>query len=397
MSHQTAPGPLDGVRILDFSVMISGPLAAMMLADQGAEVIKVESPGVGDLMRLVGSQKNGMTGIFANNNRGKRSIVLDLKKAAAIDVAKRLSAEADVVIQNFRPGAMDRLGLGFDDLIAINRDLVYVSISGFGHDGPQANRRAYDHIIQAASGLANVQSDTASGDPAFFRTLLCDKTTSYTAAQATTAALFARATGKAAGQHIQVAMIDTAVAFLWPDSAADATLLDDDVDRKPTVGAGYAVTRLADGFAATGALTDSEFAGLCYTYGRPDLIDDERFASTPARMRNGRELGRLFRELAKNLTVTEFEDGIAEHDVAGARVVNLDELPDEPQVIHNEVFIERNHPVAGRVREPRPAARLSATPQRVSSPAPRLGEHSNEIIAELGLDPIQLRADGIIA
>ena len=397
MSDDAAPGPLDGVKILDFSVMISGPLAAMMLADQGADVIKVESPGVGDMMRLIGSQKNGMTGIFTNNNRGKRSIVLDLKQTAAIDVAKRLAAESDVVIQNFRPGAMDRLGLGYDDLRAINPDLVYVSISGFGQDGPQANRRAYDHIIQAASGLASVQADPVSGDPSFFRTLLCDKTTSYTVAQAVTAALFARATGKAAGQHIEVSMIDTAVAFLWPDSAADATLLDDDVDRRPTVGASYAVTRLADGFAATGALTDSEFAGLCHTYGRPDLIDDERFASAPARMRNGRELGRLFRELATHLTVEQFEAGVAEHDVAGARVVELAELADEPQVVHNEVFVERDHPVAGRVREPRPAARMSATPQRVSAPAPRLGEHSDEIVTELGLDPIQLRDAGVIA
>lgn len=397
MSDDAAPGPLDGVKILDFSVMISGPLAAMMLADQGADVIKVESPGVGDMMRLIGSQKNGMTGIFTNNNRGKRSIVLDLKQTAAIDVAKRLAAESDVVIQNFRPGAMDRLGLGYDDLRAINPDLVYVSISGFGQDGPQANRRAYDHIIQAASGLASVQADPVSGDPSFFRTLLCDKTTSYTVAQAVTAALFARATGKAAGQHVEVSMIDTAVAFLWPDSAADATLLDDDVDRRPTVGASYAVTRLADGFAATGALTDSEFAGLCHTYGRPDLIDDERFANAPARMRNGRELGRLFRELATHLTVEQFEAGVAEHDVAGARVVDLAELADEPQVVHNEVFVERDHPVAGRVREPRPAARLSATPQRVSAPAPRLGEHSDEIVTELGLDPIQLRNAGVIA
>ena len=397
MSDDTAPGPLDGVKVLDFSVMISGPLAAMMLADQGADVIKVESPGVGDMMRLIGSQKNGMTGIFTNNNRGKRSIVLDLKHTAAIDVAKQLAAESDVVIQNFRPGAMDRLGLGADDLLTINPDLVYVSISGYGQDGPQANRRAYDHLIQSASGLASVQANKSSGDPELFRTLLCDKTTSYTVAQAITASLFARATGKAAGQHIEVAMLDTAISFIWPDSASDATLLDDDVDRRPTVGENYALTRLADGFAATTALTDSEFAALCAAYGRPDLVDDERFVDAPSRMKNGRDLGRIMREIAAELTVAEFEGRIDEHDVAGSRVVTLAELPSEPQVVNNEVFIERDHPVAGRVREPRPAARLSATPQRVSRPAPTLGEHSDEIVAELGLDAAQLRRDGVIS
>ena len=145
-------GPLDGVKVVDFSVMISGPLAAMMLADQGAEVVKVETPGFGDIMRLLGTSKNGMTGIFANNNRGKRSLVVDLKADGGRDVIHQLVEDADVVIQNFRPGAMARLGLGYDDLAAINPDLVYTSISGYGSSGPYSGRRVYDNVIQAASG-----------------------------------------------------------------------------------------------------------------------------------------------------------------------------------------------------------------------------------------------------
>ena len=170
--HDAPMGPLDGVKVVDLSVMISGPLTGMMLADQGADVVKVESPGLGDMMRFLGSQKGGITGIFANNNRGKRSLVVDLKQPAGLEVLQKLVADADVLIQNFRPGAMERLGLGYDDLSAINPDLIYVSISGYGPDGPNSHRRVYDNVIQAASGLASVQTDPATGAPSLFRTLL---------------------------------------------------------------------------------------------------------------------------------------------------------------------------------------------------------------------------------
>ena len=277
-------GPLNGVKVVDLSVMISGPLAAMMLADQGAEVVKVESPGLGDLMRFLGTSKGGMTGIFANNNRGKRSLVVDLKQPAGLDLVRRLVADADVLIQNFRPGAMDRLGLGYDDVAAINPRLIYVSISGYGPDGPSSHRRVYDNVIQAASGLASVQCDPVTGTPSLFRTLLCDKVTSYTAAQAVTAALYARATGAAGGQHIVLAMLDAAIAFMWPDSAMDAALLDDDVNRSPTIGSNYSVTPLADGFVSAGAVSEAEFRGLVAAFGHPEIADDPRF-STPARSR----------------------------------------------------------------------------------------------------------------
>ena len=171
MRRMTTEGPLAGIKVVDMSVMISGPLAAMILADQGADVIKVESPGLGDLMRYLGTAKGGMTGIFANNNRGKRGLVVDLKNPEGLDVMRRLIADADVFIQNFRPGAFDRLGLGWEDLSAINPDLVYVSVSGYGPDGPNSHRRVYDNVIQAASGLASVQTDPATGTPALFRTL----------------------------------------------------------------------------------------------------------------------------------------------------------------------------------------------------------------------------------
>ena len=390
-------GALDGVKVVDLSVMISGPLAGMMLADHGADVIKVESPGLGDIMRFLGTNKGGITGIFAGNNRGKRSLVVNLKHPDGLDVLRRLIADADVLIQNFRPGAMERLGLGYDDVVAMNPDIVYTSISGYGPDGPLSHRRVYDNVIQAASGLASVQTDPATGVPSLYRTLLCDKTTAYTAVQAIIAALYARATGAARGQHIVLAMLDAAIAFMWPDAAMDAILLDDDVTRAPTIGANYAATKLADGYITAGAVSDAEFRGICAAYGRPEIADDPRFATALSRTANATAMVALFRELATETKVDEFLARAEEHDVPASRIQTLDDLPTDPQVVHNEVFVERVHPVAGRIREPRPAARMSATPQQVGGHAPRYGEHTDEIVRGLGLDPAALRESGAIA
>lgn len=389
-------GPLAGIKVVDMSVMIAGPLAAMMLADQGADVVKVESPGMGDMMRHLGSSKNGMTGIYVNNNRGKRSLVIDVKQEAGLAAMRRLIADADILIQNFRPGAMDRMGLGWEAIHELNPQLIYTSISGYGSDGPSSGRRAYDNVIQAASGLASVQAHPATGTPELFRTLVCDKATAYTATQAITAALFARATGTAIGQHIELAMLDTAIAFMWPDSAMDAVLLDDDATRAPTIASVYNTVALADGYAATSVVTESEFRGQCNTFGLPDLADDPRFADANLRRTNRRELNAELKEAAAATTVAQFAERSAQFDLPGATVRTLDELPTDPQVANNGIFIEREHPVAGQVREPRAAARFSETPQRVSDHAPTFGQHSDEIASELGLDAAELRAAGVI-
>ena len=389
-------GPLAGIKVVDMSVMIAGPLAAMMLADQGADVVKVESPGMGDMMRHLGSSKNGMTGIYVNNNRGKRSLVIDVKQEAGLDAMRRLIADADILIQNFRPGAMDRMGLGWEAIHELNPQLIYTSISGYGSDGPSSGRRAYDNVIQAASGLASVQAHPATGTPELFRTLVCDKATAYTATQAITAALFARATGTAIGQHIELAMLDTAIAFMWPDSAMDAVLLDDDATRAPTIASVYNTVALADGYAATSVVTESEFRGQCNTFGLPDLADDPRFADANLRRTNRRELNAELKEAAAATTVAQFAERSAQFDLPGATVRTLDELPTDPQVANNGIFIEREHPVAGQVREPRAAARFSETPQRMSDHAPTFGQHSDEIASELGLDAAELRAAGVI-
>lgn len=396
MTKTANTGPLQGIKVLDLSVMISGPLAAMMLADQGADVIKVESPGIGDFMRYLGSAKGGMTGIFVNNNRGKRSLVVDLKSEQGVAVLKKLAETADVVIQNFRPGAVERLGIGYEDLKAVNPHLIYVSISGYGPDGPDSGHRVYDNVIQAASGLASVQTDPRNGEPSLFRTLLCDKVTSLTAAQAISSALYARAAGNAEGQHIVLAMLDAAVSFMWPDSGMDAVLLDDDANRTPTIGQNYGITRLKDGFAAIAVVSDSEFRGLCHAYGRPELADDDRFATMAGRTLNASELVPLMTELSAQQSAEDFVKRAQSFDVPAASVVTLADLPQQPQIMNNEVFLEREHPVAGRIREPRPAARFSSTPAQAGAMAPTPGQHSDEVVAEVGLDAAALRAAGVI-
>ena len=395
MSIDHSQGPLTGIRVVDMSVMISGPLAGMTLADQGAEVIKVESPGLGDMMRYLGSQKNGITGIYALHNRGKKSLVVDLKKPEGTEVLRSLVATADVLIQNFRPGAVERLGFGYEDVRAINPDIVYVSIAGFGADGPSSNRRVYDNVIQAASGLASVQTDAATGKPAIFKHLICDKVTAYTVAQAITAALFARERG-AGGQHITISMLDAAIAFTWPDCAMDVALLDEDALRTATISSVYSAMEFKDGYATSSVVTQSEFEGYCAALGVPDVPQDERFKDREARAINAAALTEIVQHQLATISVHEFLEGALIHDVPASGLNTLATVVDDPQVIHNETFFIREHPQAGSMREVRNAPRFKGTPTKMQPPAPAMGAHSDEIVSSLGLDASSLRAAGII-
>jgi len=388
--------PLTGIKVVDMSTMISGPLTAMMLADYGADVIKIESPGQGDLMRYLGTQKNGLTGLFHLNNRGKRSIGLNVKSKEGLEILTKLISEADVFVQNYRPGALERLGLGYEDVKKFNPGIIYVSISGYGPDGPNSHRRVYDNVIQAASGVASVQADPGTGKPQMLRNLACDKVTSYTAMQSICAALFARERGTAQGQHIVVAMLDAAVSFLWPDAGMDATVLDDDATRMPTLGANYNVTVLEDGYCASAAVSDVEFKGLWAALGRPDLADDPRFSTAVARSQNAPELVKTMKELSSNTKLADFLRVAEEHDLPASAVNSIADLPNDAQIKNNKIFVERTHPVMGKVREVRPAARFSDTELRVSAPAPMRGEHSDDIVREIGLDPAALREAGAI-
>jgi crotonobetainyl-CoA:carnitine CoA-transferase CaiB-like acyl-CoA transferase len=318
-----------------------------------------------------------------------------LKKPEGTEVLRSLVATADVLIQNFRPGAVERLGFGYEAVRSINPDIVYVSIAGFGADGPSSNRRVYDNVIQAASGLASVQTDAATGKPAIFKHLICDKVTAYTVAQAITAALFARERG-AGGQHITISMLDAAIAFTWPDCAMDVALLDEDALRTATISSVYSAMEFKDGYATSSVVTQSEFEGYCAALGVPDVPQDERFKDREARAINAAALTKIVQRQLATISVHEFLEGALIHDVPASGLNTLVTVVDDPQVIHNETFFIREHPQAGTMREVRNAPRFKGTPTKMQPPAPAMGAHSNEIVSSLGLDAAALRAAGII-
>src|SRR5271154_5510510 len=274
-TNEYLPGALDGVRILDLTTMVAGPVAAMMLADQGADVIKVESPD-GDLMRHLSRGRNGMNASFLACNRNKRSLAVDLKSDDGLQIVKRLIATAQVFVHNFRPGIADRMGLGEEVVRAIRRDIVYVSITGYGAKGPYANQRAYDPIIQAMSGLADVQRDRETGRPRMVRTIIADYTTALTAAQAITAALFARERS-GVGQHVQLSMLDSMISYMWPEAMPSLTFVGAETDPSDGEMGPDLVFATQDRYITAAALSDDEWAGICKALNRQELIDDPRF------------------------------------------------------------------------------------------------------------------------
>jgi crotonobetainyl-CoA:carnitine CoA-transferase CaiB-like acyl-CoA transferase len=393
------PGPLDGFRIIDVTQMISGPMATMMLADQGADVIKIEPAGTGDLTRALAGRRRGMSPTFAVANRNKRSVAINLKDARGVDLLKRLVARADLFVQNFRPGTVERMGIGEDALRAVRPDLVYVSISGFGERGPYVHKRTYDPVIQALSGLASIQGDPESGRPRMLRVIVPDKVTALTAAQAMTAALLAReCTGK--GQHVRLAMLDAVIAFHWPESMAAYTFMGPEkaVTRPPNTK--DLVFETTDGYITCGAVSDSEWEGLCRALERPQWLADERFKTPAGRVKFADARLELAAEVLKTKTSAEWLARLDAEQVPCAPILTRDELLKDPQVAANQMIVESTHPVAGPMRQPRPAARFEVTPASLRSPAPVLGAHTDVVLAETGVDSGEisaLRAAGVVA
>jgi crotonobetainyl-CoA:carnitine CoA-transferase CaiB-like acyl-CoA transferase len=392
-------GPLEGVRVVDLTAVISGPICTQLLADQGADVIKVEPPGFGDLMRIAGTSRGGMSAVFVNVNRSKRSVVLNLRDPRGIELVKRLVRDADVFAQNFRPGAVERMGLGYDALREVRPDLIYLSITGFGTDGPYARKRVYDPLIQGISGMASVQRRPDSGEPDLVRNIVCDKVTGLTAAQAITAALFARERGRG-GQHLRLAMLDAAVAFLWPDGMINETFLGEDVQVAPTLSDFYRVTPTADGFMTWFTLSDAEFQAMCRALDRPEWAEDPRFATLAARIENLIEAVDLLEEVFATWKTADLLAALEAEDVPCAPINAVGSVAQDPQVLHNALLCELDHPHAGRLRQPPPAVQFEATAAAISHPAPLLGEHSDEILREAGVSDTELaelREAGVVA
>ncbi len=377
-------GALDGVRIVDLTSMISGPVATMVLADQGADVIKVE-PASGDLVRYLGLGKDGLTGTFLSSNRNKRSIVINLKSEEGKKVLFDLVRTADIFVQNFRPGTAERMGIGEDDLRKVKPDLIYVSISGFGEHGPYARKRVYDPIIQALSGLAAIQADRESGRPRMIRTIIPDKLTAMTAAQAMTSALFSRErTGE--GQHVKLSMLDAMVAFLWPEGLVQLTFPGGEDHGSRAQLAQDLVFETADGYITVGAVSDAEWHGLCEALEQPQWLEDERFDTPHKRVVNVAERLELTQEIIATETSEAWLALLDEHDVPCAPILDRKALLDHAQIKANEIIAEYEHPQAGVIRQPRPAAIFSKTESAIREQAPLLGQHTREVLAELGVE-----------
>ena len=296
------PGPLAGYRVIDVTQMLSGPMSTMILGDQGADVIKVEPPDAGDLTRAFST--TGISPTFSMINRNKRSVALDLKCERGVGLLKQLVAESDVFVQNFRPGAVERLGIDEPALRQVKPELIYVSISGFGEVGPYTHKRVYDPVIQALSGLTDIQRDPVTGRPKMMRLVIPDKVTALTAAQAMTAALLARErTGT--GQHVRLAMLDAVVSFLWPEGMASHTFVRNGkaVSRPPDTR--DLIFETADGYITAGAMSDKEWAGMVRALDKPEWLEDERFRTPAGRMKHADARLKMTAEVMKTRTSAE--------------------------------------------------------------------------------------------
>jgi crotonobetainyl-CoA:carnitine CoA-transferase CaiB-like acyl-CoA transferase len=389
-------GPLHGYTVLELATMVSGPLATQLLGDQGADVIKIEEPAGGDLMRHLGPKRGAMTAIFTTVNRNKRSLALDLKTAEGFRVLEHLVEGADVFVQNFRPGVAKRMGLGYQAMRALRRDLIYVSISGFGESGPYAQKRVYDPIIQALSGLAAIQADRDTGRPRMMRTIIPDKITAMTAAQAVTAALLERERS-GEGQHVQLAMLDATVSFAWPEGMVTHTFVGEGVAEPKPGSTADLVYQTADGYITVSTMSDAEWKGMARATGHPEWLDDPRFSTPGGRVSNSDARLRMVGDVLRERSSAEWLAALEAEDVPCAPILSREQLIADPQVAENELLIEEDHPLAGRIRYARPAARFARTPAELRRPAPALGQHNREILAEIGYSDAeiaQLRAAG---
>ena len=326
-------GPLAGIRVIDVSAVVSGPFATMILAEQGAEVIKIEAPPYGDVCRIGPQRKNGIAALYANCNRGKSSAVLDLSKDRGVELLKELVKGADVFVQNYRPGAVDRMGIGEADLREVQPDIIYVSISGYGPTGPYANRRVYDPIIQSLTGHTAIQKNPDIPIPDLVRNIIVDKATAFTVAQAVSAALFARERG-AGGQHIEVPMIDASTAFFFPDGMIRHTLLDEDAEDGPGLYEVYRLWETVDGHIVWFATLDAEFHGVFRALGHPEWCEDERFGRVSARNRHQAELGQVLYDEFRKWQTEEIYRRMVDEDVPVGPVLSIEEMLEDPQIKH---------------------------------------------------------------
>jgi len=384
-------GPLEGVRIIDLTSVVVGPICTRTLADQGAEVIKVEPPG-GDLLRTMarGSRNPGMSGKFINFNRNKRSVCLDLKQPEGIAAMHRLLEGADIFVSNVRPNALERLGMDHATLTRRNPKLIYCGILAFGSAGRYANRPAYDPIIQSLSGVA-ATFDRATGEPRFVPMVMTDHVTGLIAAQSIGFALFRRSrTG--VGEAIEVPMFENMASFVMSEHMGPATF---DPPVGPTgdnrlLSPDYRPLATKDGYITVGPNTDAQAFAFFEAIGRPELRHDARFSSAAARTAHAPEYFVVRAEGLAQRTTNEWLEILGQRVVPAARYNTLEDLMVDPHLQDAEFFQPEEHPTEGRIRRTRTPNRFSGGMREDELHAPRLGENTREVLRELGYAETEL-------
>ncbi|MFK8022193.1 MAG: CaiB/BaiF CoA transferase family protein [Pseudomonadales bacterium] len=389
--------PLNDVTVVELSTMITASLAAMMMAEQGAKVIKIEPTEGGDPMRYIGAGKGGISALFANCNRGKQSVRINLKNEEGQALVEQLVQKADVVIHNFRPGVMDKLNLGSERLRELNPKLIYMAISGFGTQGPMSAAPAYDPVIQAHTGMAASQGHE---EPVFIHNLMCDKITGYTACQAVTSALYQREkTGE--GQHIDLSMLDSGMYFMFPDAYMNHTLLDDDVAPKALLAdILYQTTITKDGAITVSAATQKQRDGVAKALGKEEMTDDPRFNSLENLLANFDEYKQILRTNFAAIETDEAVERLRANDVPCAKCLTLDEALAQPQVEANQSLELQAHPAMGQIRTLRNPSRFGGELTPIPSATPGHGEHTDIVLESIGVDEAQreaLRQSKVIA
>ncbi|MBV9643422.1 MAG: CoA transferase [Verrucomicrobia bacterium] len=399
---QQPPLPLRHLRVLDVSQVMAGPFCGMLLGDMGADVIKVEPPGSGDqTRRAMGFKLKGSDSLgFINMNRNKRSIVLNLKTAAGREVFYQLVKTADVLIENYRPGAADRLGIDYDTLKAINPRLIYASISGFGQTGPWSQRPGFDLIAQAMGGIMSITGDP-DGPPAKSGVPVADIGCALFALYAILAAYIGlNETGE--GQHIDASLFEAALAFsIWDISEFWGTgKVPQKLGTANRMSAPYQAVRASDGYFVMGANSDKLWRSLCQLIQRSELLQDPRFASISDRLANRTALIEELEKTFVTKSVEDWVDRLLAFGIPAGPIYDYAQSLDSEHARHRNMVMEIDHPAEGRVRSIGFPVKMGGTPQQVRRSPPLLGEHNEEILAELGLgsDTLErLRLDGAFA
>ena len=388
-------GLLAGVRVVDLTRVLAGPYASMILGDLGAEVLKIELPGQGDEARGFGPFQNGESAYFTSINRGKKSVSIDLRKAAGQELVKRLAEESDVLIENFRPGSMKRFGLDYESLHALCPPLVYASVSGFGQTGPYARRPAYDVIIQAMGGIASI-TGSPGGAPVRVGSSIGDLGAALFGVIGILAALNrAQKTGQ--GQQVDISMLDCQVALL--ENAIARYYVAGEVpgplgSRHPAI-TPFQFFAAKDGYVVIAAGNDTLWKKLCATLGAPELVTDPRFKDNALRTENQAELERLLSAILEKKTVAAWEEALGQAGVPCGPIHNIEQVVENPQIQARQMIAELVHPIAGPQAMPNSPLKFSQTPIELQQPAPTLGQHTGEVLeGVLGLSAQELEELG---